>query len=325
MDQVKILLENLQMVDPSTIFLPHKAKERVRVESDLITTAEHVHGNFDFMHKYFPQFYVHKHDTYMYSNVLMVFNTPQEELLLESSNILYGEHQAMYPRELQEGNCVIVGSFLYSHRDMQGKRLMEFLSHLSGYRMTARWKAIRTRQEDGKEILQLWHVETHEKDKKQVTRFLESMYNTNQRKLFPLGYNLRFFLNVKYSIGIHGMDKAQKLFYQQADFIKIHRSVRVPGVKGAYYEDKREGCSFADCIISLKSKGTSKQLFHSLYQAKGTGTCYSLRFIEMYDMEAREVIHNLAAYFAHHHDTWVYKYFAANWLKHATGTRNCNP
>jgi hypothetical protein len=80
----------------------------------------------------------------MYSNVIMAFNTPQEELLRESINILYGEHQAMYPRELQGGNCVIVGSFLHSHRDMQGKRLMELLSHLSGYNMTARWKSIST-------------------------------------------------------------------------------------------------------------------------------------------------------------------------------------
>jgi hypothetical protein len=31
----------------------------------------------------------------------------------------------------------------------------------------------------------------------------------------------------------------------------------------------------------------------------------------MHDMEAREVIHNLAAYLAHHHGTWVYTYFAA--------------
>jgi hypothetical protein len=99
------------MVDPSVIFLPHKARYRVGVESDLIATAEHVHDNYDFMRKYFPQFYVHKHDTYMYSNVIIVFNTPQAELLRESSNILYGEHQAMYPRELQGKNCVIVGSF----------------------------------------------------------------------------------------------------------------------------------------------------------------------------------------------------------------------
>jgi hypothetical protein len=81
MDQVKILLENLQMVDPSFIFLPRKAKNRVGVESDLIATAEHVHDNYDFMRNYFPQFNVHKHYTYMYSNVIMDFNTPQEELL----------------------------------------------------------------------------------------------------------------------------------------------------------------------------------------------------------------------------------------------------
>jgi hypothetical protein len=150
MDQVKILLENLQMVDPSVIFLPHKAKDRVGVESDLISTAEHVHDNYDFMCKYFPQFYVHKHDTYiMYSNVIMAFNTRQEGLFRESSNILYGEHHAIYPRELQAENCVILGSFLYSHRDMQGKRLMELLSHLIGNHMTARWKAISTRPHEG--------------------------------------------------------------------------------------------------------------------------------------------------------------------------------
>jgi hypothetical protein len=79
MDQMKIILDNLQMVDPSVIFLPHKAKDIVGVESDLIATAEHAHGIYDFMRKYFPQFYVHKHDTYMYSNVCMAFNTPQEE------------------------------------------------------------------------------------------------------------------------------------------------------------------------------------------------------------------------------------------------------
>jgi hypothetical protein len=133
----------------------------------------------------------------------------------------------MYPIEVQGGNCVIVGNFLYSHRDMHGKRLMELLSHLSGYHMTEIWKAISTRPEEGKEITRLWHVETDEKDKKQVTRFLESMYNTNQRKLFPLGYKLRFLFVVKDSIEIHGMDKAQHLFYRQADFIMIHRSVRV--------------------------------------------------------------------------------------------------
>jgi hypothetical protein len=155
---------------------------------------------------------------------------------------------------------------------MHGKRLMEFLSHLSGYHMTAIWKAISTRPEEGKEILRLWRVETDEKDKKQVTRFLESMYNTNQRKLCPLGYKLRFLFNVKESIGIHGMDKAQKLFDRKADFIKIHRSVRVPVVKGAYYEDKRAECSLADCIMSLKSM--CKQLFHSLDKSKGTGKCY---------------------------------------------------
>jgi hypothetical protein len=63
--------------------------------------------------------------------------------------------------------------------------------------------------------------------------------------------------------------------------------------------------------MSLKSKGTPKQLFHSLDQVKGMGTCYSLSFINMYAMEVREVIHNWAEYLAHHHGSWVYTYFAA--------------
>jgi hypothetical protein len=84
MDQVKILVKNLQMVDPSVIFLPHEAKDRVGVESDLIATAEHVHDNYDFMRKYFPQFYFNKHDTYMNSNLLMDFNTPHEECIPEN-------------------------------------------------------------------------------------------------------------------------------------------------------------------------------------------------------------------------------------------------
>jgi hypothetical protein len=120
---------------------------------------------------------------------------------------------------------------------------------------------------------------------------------------------------VKESIGIHGRDKTQKLFDRQADFIKIHRSVRVPGVKGAYYEEKIAECSLAYCIMSLKSKGTSKQLFHSLDQSKVTGTCYSISFIDRYDMEAREVIQHLSAYLAHHRDSWVYTYFAAKYVE----------
>jgi hypothetical protein len=164
----------------------------------------------------------------------------------------------MYPRYLQAENSAIAGSFIYSHRYMQGKRLMEFRSHLSGYQMTARWKAVDARPEEGKERLHIWHVESNEKDKNKVTRFLESMYNMNQRKLVPLGYKLQFLFDVREYIRIHGRDKTLKLFDREADFIKIHRYVRVPGVKGAYYEDKR-----ADFIMLLNLKGIFKQLFHS--------------------------------------------------------------
>jgi hypothetical protein len=63
-------------------------------------------------------------------------------------NILYGEHQAMHPHDLQVEDCVIVGSLLYSQKYMQGKRLMEFLAQLSGYHMTARWKAVNAKPEE---------------------------------------------------------------------------------------------------------------------------------------------------------------------------------
>jgi hypothetical protein len=52
-----------------------------------------------------------------------------------------------------------------------------------------------------------------------------------------------------------------------------------------------------------------------LDQDKGTGKCYIIIFIDMYDMEAREVIHNLAAYLAHHHGIWVYKYIATEYVE----------
>jgi hypothetical protein len=88
------------------------------------------------------------------------------------------------------------------------------------------------------------------------------MYNTKQRKLITLGYKIRFLFDVKYSIGVHGIDKAQKLFDRQADFIKIHRSVRVPGVKGTYYEDKGAGCSLEDCTIHVSQiEGYIKTIF----------------------------------------------------------------
>jgi hypothetical protein len=101
---------------------------------------------------------------------------------------------------------------------------MEFFVQLSGYHMTEKCKAISTRPEEGKEIFLMWYVETN---KKQATKFLESMYNTNQRKLFPLGYKLCLLFDVKESIGIHGRYNAQKLFDRQANFIKIHISIRV--------------------------------------------------------------------------------------------------
>jgi hypothetical protein len=63
--------------------------------------------------------------------------------------------------------------------------------------------------------------------------------------------------------------------------------------------------------MSLKLKRTSKQIFHSLDQAEGIGASYSISFIDIYDMESMEVIHNMVAYLAHHHDSWVYTYFAA--------------
>jgi hypothetical protein len=61
-DQVKILLENLQMVYPSVIILPHKAEDRVGVDS-----------NYDSMRKYFYQLYVHIH--VLQCNYVLLYTT----------------------------------------------------------------------------------------------------------------------------------------------------------------------------------------------------------------------------------------------------------
>jgi hypothetical protein len=116
-DQVKILLDNLQMVDPNVIILPNKAKDRVGVESDLIATAEHVHDNYDFMRKYFPQFYVHKHYTYMYSNVCMVFNTPQEDLLRKGVTYCMGSTMPCIPENCKR-NTVSLWDPFYNHTEI---------------------------------------------------------------------------------------------------------------------------------------------------------------------------------------------------------------
>jgi hypothetical protein len=117
MDQVKILLENMQMVDPSVIFLPHKAKDRVGVESDLIATSEHVHDNYDFMRNYFPQFYVHKHDTYMYSNALIACNTPQEELLCKLVTYFMGSTRSCISENFK-GKTVSLWDHFYTHTEI---------------------------------------------------------------------------------------------------------------------------------------------------------------------------------------------------------------
>jgi hypothetical protein len=170
---------------------------------------------------------------------------------------------------------------------------MDFISRLCGYHITARWKAVGGKPEACKEILRLWHTQCEEKDKRQVTQFMESVYA------------------MKESIGINWKDKAQKILDLEVDLIKINRSVQVPGLKRAYYVDKQAGYLVAGCIMALISKVKSKQMFHSLDQPKGSGTCYSLSVIDMYDMEAREAIHNLAAYLGHHSDIWVCTYFTA--------------
>jgi hypothetical protein len=117
--------------------------------------------------------------------------------------------------------------------------------------MTAIWKAISTIPEEWKEILRLWHVETNEKDKKQVTRFLESMYNTNQRKLFPLGYKLSFLFDVKDSTGVHGMDKAQNSLIDKLTLSRFIDPLEFQGLKGRIIRIKEQGDHWQ--ILSCRS------------------------------------------------------------------------
>jgi hypothetical protein len=100
--------------------------------------------------------------------------------------------------------------------------LMEFLSHLSCYHMTARWKAISTTPEEGKGILRLWHVETDEKDKNQVTRFLESMYNKTRESYFLWDTNYASSLMRKTLLGSMGCIKQKSSNMLLARGIAIH-------------------------------------------------------------------------------------------------------
>jgi hypothetical protein len=61
----------------------------------------------------------------------------------------------------------------------------------------------------------------------------------------------------------------------------------------------------ADCIMTLKSRAPSKQIFHILDDVKGSRTFNNLSLIGMHDMDAWEVDHNLVTYLAHHNGIWV--------------------
>jgi hypothetical protein len=76
----------------------------------------------------------------MYSNSLMCFNEPFENLLQKACNTFLGDGQDTYTRSLQVEDNTIVGSLLYSHMDVPVERLCDKLSWMSGYHMSTRWE-----------------------------------------------------------------------------------------------------------------------------------------------------------------------------------------
>jgi hypothetical protein len=93
-DQLKTLMENMHMSGPSALIIPFRAKDRLDPDSELIDDPSSVMADYDFMKTYFPELCVH--NRCMYSNVLMCFNKPLDELIKNMKQTLIGDGQATY-------------------------------------------------------------------------------------------------------------------------------------------------------------------------------------------------------------------------------------
>jgi hypothetical protein len=107
-NQIKVSLENLQMIDKSALIITFQARYRIGADTELLDDPELVEADYDLIKVYFPEFYVHNRDTVMYLKVLMSFNEPFEDLLQKTSDTLLGDGQAMYKRSFQVEDSTIV-------------------------------------------------------------------------------------------------------------------------------------------------------------------------------------------------------------------------
>jgi hypothetical protein len=65
-----------------------------------------------------------------------------EEILSQMSHKFRCEQHQVYVRYLQYVDVVDAGLFIYSHWNLNGARLIELLSNMSGSHMSGHWKAI---------------------------------------------------------------------------------------------------------------------------------------------------------------------------------------
>jgi hypothetical protein len=139
----------------------------------------------------------------------MCFNEPFEDLLQKTRGTLMGDGdgKAMYKQSLQVEDITIAGSLLYSHHDVQIERLCDKLSRMSGYHMSAHWKAADMGRLERHDPIRLMHIECSAKHKMAAQRFLEAIYNSNHHIQFPLGINIRFICDMHEAVGMYGQDK----------------------------------------------------------------------------------------------------------------------
>jgi hypothetical protein len=166
---------------------------------------------YDEMLKYTPEFYVRTEPEQLYGKWLVAHEVPMEEIVSQMSHTFRCKQHQVYVRYLQYENVVDAGLFIYSHWNMNGDRLTELLSNMSGYHMSGRWKAIASGrkwtppstkgEEESPLPYRALHIECTRSEKEKVVAFLEALYKTSFKREYPMGVKLLFIGSIRDATG----------------------------------------------------------------------------------------------------------------------------
>jgi hypothetical protein len=92
----------------------------------------------DEMLKFIPHFYVRTEPGQLYGKRLVVHKVPLEDIVFQMSHTFRCEQHQVYVRYIQQEEVVDEGLFVYFHSNLNGDRLTELLSTMSGYHMSGR-------------------------------------------------------------------------------------------------------------------------------------------------------------------------------------------